>query len=338
METNAKERLLKSIESNLGPEVIAALGDESVIEIMLNPDGTLWIERLNEGMALVGNISHEKAEIAIRFIASILKVEISTLRPTVKGELPLDFSRFQGMVPPIVTNSSFTIRKKPWRVFTLAEYVEAGNLSKDACNILEDAVLSHKNIVVAGGTGSGKTTFGNALIEAIARLSPQDRLVIIEDTWELQPKSANIFRMKSSDTVTMDDLLVASLRLRPDRIIVGEVRDASAQTMINAWNTGHDGGLATLHSNSAEETLGRIEDMISLGAYLPESKTYMPRIPVPRAIGRAIDYVVFMTKAPGVRRVTEIVEIGYDKDYTFKQKYLYKPAPEKHFSFAGAAV
>lgn len=323
MEMNAKERLLKSIESNLGPEVIAALSDETVIEIMLNPDGRLWLERFGEGMALIGNISPEKAENAISFIASILKVENSTLRPIVKGELPLDDSRFQGMLPPIVEKPSFCIRKRPWRVFTLMDYVEAGNLSLEAFDILLEAIAAHKNIVVAGGTGSGKTTFGNALIDAISRITPNDRLVIIEDTRELQPKSENVFRLKTSDTVTMNDLLVASLRLRPDRILVGEVRDASAQTMINAWNTGHEGGIATLHANSAEETMGRIEDMISMGFVRPDN-SYIPCVPTPRAIGRAIDYVVFMQKSPGVRRVTEIVEIGYDRDYTFKSKYQYK--------------
>ncbi len=333
MEMTAKERLLRSIETNLGAEVIAALSDESVIEIMLNPDASLWIERFREGMELVGSISPEKAENAIRFIASILKVETSFERPTVKGELPIDDSRFQGMLPPIVEKPSFTIRKKPWRVFTLAEYVEAGNISKEACAILEEAVAEHKNIVVAGGTGSGKTTFGNALIEAIARLTPRDRLLIIEDTRELQPKSENVFRMKTSDTVMMKDLLVASLRLRPDRILVGEVRDASVQIMINAWNTGHAGGISTLHSNSAEETMGRIEDMIFMGFIRPDHSYEPCAPPNPRAIGRAIDYVVFMEKATGLRRVTEIVEIGYSGDYTFKHKYQYKAAPAKHFSF-----
>ncbi len=330
----AKERLLKSIETNLGSEVIAALSDESVIEIMLNPDGSLWVERFQEGMTRAGGISPEKAYNAIRFIASVLKVETSFERPTVKGELPIDDSRFQGMLPPVVEKPSFTIRKKPWRVFTLAEYVEAGNLSAEACDILEEAVLAR--IVVAGGTGSGKTTFGNALIEAIARLTPDDRLMIIEDTRELQPKSENVFRMKTSDTVMMKDLLVASLRLRPDRILVGEVRDASAQIMINAWNTGHPGGIATLHSNSALETMGRIEDAIFMGFVRPDHSYEPCAPPNPRAIGRAIDYVVFMEKATGFRRVTEIVEIGYAGDYTYKQKYQYKESGAKRFSFAAA--
>ncbi len=337
MEMSARERLLQSIESNLGPEVIAALADESTIEIMLNPDGSLWVERFHTGMARVGGISSEKAYNAIRFIASHLKVETSFERPTVKGELPIDDSRFQGMLPPIVENPSFSIRPRPRRVFTFNDYVEAGNLSLDARAILEEAIFNHKNIVVAGGTGSGKTTFGNAIIEAIARLTPDDRLVIIEDTRELQPKSENVFRLKTSDTVTMNSLLVNSLRLRPDRIVVGEVRDASAQTMINAWNTGHEGGFATLHSNSAEETMGRIEDLILTGFIRPDN-TYQPAVPVPRAIGRAVDYVVFMQKATGTRRVTEIVEIGYTSNYTFKPIYQYQADPAKRFSFARAAV
>ncbi len=339
MESTARETLLNSIKTNLGPEVMAALGDESVIEIMLNPDNSLWIERYKDGFAQVGSLPAARVDNAIKYIASLLKVEVSYERPSVKGELPINGSelRFQGLMPPIVENPAFTIRIPPWRVFTMAEYVEEGNLSQEACAILEEAIFNHKNIVVAGGTGSGKTTFGNALIEAIARITPDDRLVIIEDTRELQPKSRNVFRMKTSDTVMMNDLLVAALRLRPDRILVGEVRDASAQTMVNSWNTGHPGGISTLHSNSAEETMSRIEDMISMG-YVRPDHTYQPAFPVPRAIGRAIDYVVFMDKAPGVRRVTEIVEIGYTDRYTSKHIYQYKAAPKKHFSFSGAAV
>jgi type IV secretion system protein VirB11 len=337
MEMTAKERLLKSIESNLGPEVLSALSDEAVIEIMLNPDGSLWIERFREGMFHRGSIAPQKVDIAIRFIASALKVEVSDERPSIKGELPTDDSRFQGMLPPIVESPSFTIRKKPWRVFTMEEYVAEGNLSAEARAILEEAIFNHKNIVVAGGTGTGKTTFGNALIEAIARITPDDRLVIIEDTRELQPQSKNVFRMKASDTVMMNDLLVDAMRLRPDRILVGEVRDASAQTMINAWNTGHEGGIATLHSNSALETMSRIEDMISLGFKRPDN-SYSQCFPVPRSIGMAIDYVVFMKKAPGVRRVTEIVEVGYTDRYVLKHIYQYKAISAKPFSFASPAV
>lgn len=313
---DANERLLESIKNNFGSAVMAALGDRDVIEIMLNDDGQLFIERFGSGMEQVGTVDPHRAENAIRFIASMLKVEISETRPTVQGELPLDDSRFQAMIPPTVKKPAFSIRKKPWLVYTLADYVKAGNLSPKALGIIEDAIVAHKNIVVAGGTGSGKTTFGNALIEGIARLTPDDRLVIIEDTRELQPKSQNVLSMKTSDTVSMNDLLKISLRLRPDRILVGEVRDEAAMTMVNAWNTGHPGGLVTLHANSAEDTLGRIEDMIIMG-----NKT-----PVPRTIGQAIDVVIFMAKALGVRRVTEIVEVGYDTikgDYTFKNKFTH---------------
>lgn len=313
---DANERLLESIKNNFGSNVVAALGDREVIEIMLNDDGQLFIERFGSGMEQVGTVDPHRAENAIRFIASMLKVEISETRPTVQGELPLDDSRFQAMIPPTVKKPAFSIRKKPWQVYTLADYVKAGNLSPKALGIIEGAIVAHKNIVVAGGTGSGKTTFGNAIIEGIARLTPDDRLVIIEDTRELQPKSQNVLSMKTSDTVSMNDLLKISLRLRPDRILVGEVRDEAAMTMVNAWNTGHPGGLVTLHANSAEDTLGRIEDMIIMG-----NKT-----PVPRTIGQAIDVVIFMAKALGVRRVTEIVEVGYDairRDYTFENKFTH---------------
>ncbi|MDR1921434.1 MAG: Flp pilus assembly complex ATPase component TadA, partial [Candidatus Adiutrix sp.] len=175
-----------------------------------------------------------------------------------------------------------------------------------------------KNILVAGGTGSGKTTFVNAVVEAISRLTPEDRLVIIEDTTELQPKSENVVQMRSNSKVSMEDLLVSTLRLRPDRILVGEVRRGGpAMTLTNSWNTGHEGGVATVHANSAPEAMSRLEELITMDGF----------VPVKSALARAVNYVVFMRKERGVRRVTEIVEIGYDSknnEYVFDWKYKFK--------------
>ncbi len=315
-----RDMLLESISLNLGEHVLEALKNPDVIEIMLNPDGSLWIDKFGEGMSKIGVISPEYAELAISFIAGTLKVEAGRESPIVEGELPLDSSRFEGLLPPVVPRPTFSIRKKPSKIYTFDDYVTAGNLSSEAKEILEEAVVNHKNILVAGGTGSGKTTFVNAVIEAVARLTPEDRLVIIEDTTELQPKSPNVVQMRSNVTTTMQDLLVATLRLRPDRIMVGEVRRGlPALTLTNSWNTGHEGGVATVHANSAPEALDRLEELITMDNYTP----------VKKSLARAVNYVVFMKKTVGIRRVTEIMTVDYDEtrqDYIFNWKYNYQSA------------
>ncbi len=313
---DACNTLLRSISHTLGEEVADALVDEKVIEIMLNPDGSLWIEKFGSPMERVGSLTPEKAELALKLIASAMEFSISKETPIVEGEFPIDNSRFQGLVHPITKSASFAIRKKANKVFTLDEYVESGGINLEAKDILETAILNHKNIIVAGGTGSDKTTFVNALIEAIDRLTREDRLVIIEDTRELQAKSPNRIELRSTDFVTMQDLLKATLRLRPDRILVGEVRDVAALALVKAWNTGHEGGLGTIHANSAEETMDRLEELILEGGYQA----------IKKVLARAIHYIVFMKKHQGTRRVFEIAEVGYDKtanDYTFDYKYTF---------------
>ena len=219
-------------------------------------------------------------------------------------------------MPPIVAAPAFTIRKKASKIFTFNDYLTAGNLTQEGLILLEQAVVEHRNILVVGGTGSGKTTFVNAVIEAVARLTPQDRLVIIEDTSELQSTSANRVELHTTDFVDMQRLLRATMRLRPDRILVGEVRDSSALALVKAWNTGHEGGLATVHANSAREGLTRLEQLIAEGNNQP----------LKEVLADAIHFVVFMKKQHGLRKVTEIVAVGYspgNRDYTFDYKYQY---------------
>jgi len=317
-EKKLRDELLESISFHLGSQVINALEDREVIEILLNPDGNLWIEKFTEPMREIGKIDAGRANLAIRFIASRLGKDIGPTQPKISGELPLNYARFEALVPPAVAAPIFSIRQKASKVFTFDDLVDSGNLSPEARDILEDAVLKRRNIVVVGGTGSGKTTFANAVIEAIARLTPDHRLVVIEDTVELQPKSPNCVQMRTKEgVISLEDLVKSSLRLRPDRILIGEVRDASIQTVLHAWNTGHEGGVTTAHSNSgAEEALDRIEELITEGG----------KTPVRRAIARAIDFVVFMRKRTGLRRVTDIIEVGYDKaqkDYEFSSRYTW---------------
>lgn len=312
----ARQTLLSSISINLGSHVIEALQDPEVIEIMLNPDGRLWIEKFGRPMTLIGTVTPQQADLAITLIASAMNVTATRDSPIIEGELPLDGSRFEGLIPPVVAAPSFTIRKKASKIFTFNDYLAAGNLSEEGKILLECAVADHRNILVVGGTGSGKTTFVNAVVEAVARLTPEDRLVIIEDTSELQSSSPNRVELHTTDFVDMQRLLKATMRLRPDRIIVGEVRDASALALVKAWNTGHEGGLATVHANSAREGLTRIEQLIAEGRY----------IPIKEVLADAIHIVVFMKKIEGVRRVAEIVAISFSKqadDYAFDYQYRF---------------
>lgn len=318
VKTADKNSLLESIALNLGGYVVEALQDQDVIEIVLNPDGKLWIERFGRPMELAGYITPYQADLALSFIASALKTCATPETPIIEGELPLDGSRFEGLMPPVVAAPTFAIRKKASKVFTFDDYQNAGNLTPEGKEVLEAAVVNHKNILVVGGTGSGKTTFVNAVIDAIARFTPHDRLVIIEDTSELQSMSENRVELHATDFVDMQRLLRATMRLRPDRILVGEVRDVAALALIKAWNTGHDGGVATVHANSAREGLTRIEQLIAEGNYTP----------IKEVLADAVHLVVFMKKDKGFRRVVEIAEVGYSaesRDYTFAYHYRFAP-------------
>ncbi len=312
----ARLTLLSSISVNLGSHVMEALQNPEVTEIMLNPDGRLWIEEFGRPMTQIATVTPQAADLAITLIASAMNAAATRDSPIIEGELPLDGSRFEGLIPPVVAAPSFTIRKKASKIFTFDDYLAAGNLSFEGKTLLESAVAEHRNILVVGGTGSGKTTFVNAMIEAVARITPEDRLVIIEDTSELQSESPNRVELHTTDFVDMQRLLKATLRLRPDRIIVGEVRDAAALALVKAWNTGHEGGLATVHANSAREGLTRIEQLIAEGRCTP----------IKEVLADAIHIVVFMKKLEGVRRVAEIAQVSFSsqtKDYAFEYPYRF---------------
>jgi type IV secretion system protein VirB11 len=298
-----REKLLRE----LGPNIREALADPLVIEVVLNPDGKLWVERLGEEMQVVGAMASSNAESLMATIASSLSTTITRERPVLEGELPTDGSRFEGMIPPVVVRPSFAIRKKASRVFSLAEYVRKGIMTEAQRLGIVEAVKSRRNILVVGGTGTGKTTLLNAIILVISEVSPEHRVVIIEDTVELQCSSKNVVQLRTSDTVTMQGLLRVTMRLRPDRILVGEVRGAEALALLKAWNTGHPGGLATVHANDASSGLLRIKQLIEEGLQGGKAD--------PEVIAEAVGLVVVIQKtsvAPG-RRVSEMVRVeGYE--------------------------
>ena len=314
MTMHADSRLLANLEHNLGPVVMNGLNDPEVVEIILNSDGTIWIERLGQNMEVAGRMDAAQGRLVISLVASALETIVTVARPIVEGELPLDGSRFEGALPPICPAPTFAIRKKASKVFPLESYAENGIMPAHLLDVFYSALQARENILVVGGTGSGKTTFVNALIRALSEVCPDDRLVILEDTMELQSLSANTQFYRTSDDVDMTRLLRMTMRMRPDRILIGEVRDGAALALLKAWNTGHPGGIATVHANSAEEGLYRLEELIAEATAAPKH----------RLIGHAVDLIVYIERAQGTgRRIPEVLRInGYNP---IEQNYTTQP-------------
>ncbi len=311
-----EQRQHEQLTRLLGPTIIGWLDDKSVIEIMLNPDGRLWVERLGENRKASGSMEEAAASFLIRTVATLMKATITEENPILECELPLDGSRFEALIPPIVEGPTFTIRKKAIMVFTLDDYVSSTIMTWAQRDAIEHAVCDRKNILIVGGTGSGKTTLTNAVISYIVDVSANDRLVILEDTRELQCRAENAVLLRSVEHVSMTQLLKATMRLCPDRILVGEVRDGAALALLKAWNTGHPGGVATLHANDAKGGLIRLEQLV--GEANPS--------PMHSLIGEAVDLIVSIERHAGSRRINEVMEVsGHDG-----KQYLTRLIGENH--------
>ena len=302
---SVKARAKIKLERDLGPDIMAALADPKTVEIMLNADGKLWQERLGEKMRPIGALSVSRSEAIIKTIAGFHDKEITKGRPFIECELPLDGSRFAGQFPPIVPAPTFAIRKRAIAIFTLDQYVAAGIMTQAQLAVIEAAVKNHQNILVTGSTGSGKTTLVNAIINRMVDDDPTERIVIIEDTGEIQCAADNFIQYHSTIDISMTQLLRTTLRMRPDRILVGEVRGPEALDLLMAWNTGHEGGAATLHANHARAGLDRLALLISMHPDAPKH--------IEPLIGEAVHYVIHIARTPEGRRVSEIVAIrGYE--------------------------
>lgn len=295
----AKQRSREQLKRQLGPQICGWLEDPKVIEIMLNADGFLWVERLGEGMVREGRMAASAAEAAMATVASYVNTTITASNPILECELPLGGQRFEGVIPPIAAAPTFAIRLKATKVFTLDEYVASGIMTDRQRAELEAAVARRENILVVGGTGSGKTTLTNALLHAVSELTPDDRLVILEDTNELQCEAKNKTILRSNADVDLQKLLKVTMRMRPDRIIVGEVRGGEALALLKAWNTGHPGGVATVHANDARAGLTRIESLVA------EAR----QAPAHQEIAAAINLVVVIGKTNEGRRVRELLRV-----------------------------
>ncbi|BEV11949.1 P-type conjugative transfer ATPase TrbB [Asticcacaulis sp. DW145] len=302
------QRLRAMLRTAMGEGLAAALADPAVFEILVNPDGTVRFDRASEGRVLCDvMMPPAEAERIIRLVASHVRTEIHPDSPIVSAELPMSADgtggeRFEGLLPPVSRGPCFSIRKPAYRLFGLEDYVAACVMTKAQAEVLRRAVCSRQNILVAGSTSSGKTTLTNALLAEVAALG--ERVVLIEDTRELRCAAEDVVELRTRPGhIAMGDLVRSTLRLRPDRIIVGEVRGAEALDLLKAWNTGHPGGIATLHANSAKGALFRLEQLVQ------EAVTHVPSA----LIAEAVDVIVFIRGADpqtGIpRHVAEIVGV-----------------------------
>ena len=300
-----KTRARKKLERDMGPTLLEALHDPKTQEILLNADGKLWLESQGKRLRCIGTLRRAQAQAIIETVAGYHGKEVKRDSPLLEGEFPIDGSRFAGQLGPVVTGPTFAIRKKAIAVFTLAQYVERGIMTEAQKQAIERAAAAHKNILVIGGTSSGKTTLVNAIIQAMVDNDPLERFIIIEDTGEIQCTAENYVQYHTSIEVSMTMLLKTTLRMRPDRILVGEVRGEEALDLLDAWNTGHPGGAATLHADSAQEGLVRLKSLVSRNKSAPSE--------IEPLIGAAVPVVVPNAQTPdGPRRVAEILEVsGY---------------------------
>ena len=298
----------RMLRTALGPAIASWLEDQSVVEVMLNPDGRLWIDRLSTGLVETEErLAPAEGERIVRLGAHHVGAEVHPASPRVSAELPETGERFEGLLPPVVAAPTFAIRKPAVAVFTLDDYAAAGIMTMSEAGALRQAVADRRNILVAGGTSTGKTTLANALLAEVAKTA--DRVVLIEDTRELQCRAANLVALRTKDGVaSLSELVRSSLRLRPDRIPIGEVRGAEALDLLKAWGTGHPGGIGTIHAGTAIGALRRLEQLIQEAV-----------VTVPRAlIAETIDLLAVLSGRGGARRLTELARVeglGAGSDY-----------------------
>jgi type IV secretion system protein VirB11 len=307
--SEAISRGARMLRTAFGPAIARFLDDPDTVEVMLNPDGRLWIDRLSSGLADTGQrLSASDGERIVRLVAHHVGAEVHAGHPRVSAELPETGERFEGLLPPVVAAPVFAIRKPAVAVFALDDYVAAGIMNLDQAHVLRVAVGARKNILVAGGTSSGKTTLTNALLAEVAKTA--DRVVLIEDTRELQCKALNLVALRTKDgVVSLSDLVRSSLRLRPDRIPIGEVRGAEALDLLKAWGTGHPGGIGTIHAGTALGALRRLEQLIQEAV-----------VTVPRAlIAETINVIAVLSGRGADRRLAELADVtglGSTGDYS----------------------
>lgn len=304
-------RLRQKLERELGRELLETLDDPSIVEVMVNSDGQVWLDRLEKGVGKAGIvIVSTRVESLLGTVAAVRGGVINADVPILECELPGYDARIEGIVPPVSRAPIFAIRKHSSVVRSLQDYRAAGELDESHRNALCDAIRDRRNVVICGGTGSGKTTLANALLLEKLRLgSPAQRIVILEDTLELQCRGENVVSLRTCESADLARLVRATLRLRPDTIVVGEVRGREALEMLKAWNTGHPGGITTVHANDAGAALSRLDQLVQ-EAGVPSQ---------PQLIAEAVDVVVAIERTTTGRRVTEVIRVeGYERANGFR--------------------
>ncbi|MBV9576352.1 MAG: P-type conjugative transfer ATPase TrbB [Gammaproteobacteria bacterium] len=305
-------RLYAKLYRDLGDDIIQFLHDKEINEVMLNPDGKLWIDSAAKGLQFSHYVDRAQAFSIIHSVAGIHNFVVTQHVPRLEAELPffkaMQGERFTAQVPPIVSAPSFTIRKKSDVIFKLDAYLASNRMTLEQADILKKLIRERKNILVSGGPGSGKTTVTNALIMEAVKCDENQRFLILEDLPELRCDAPNTVAMLTSNEVSMRGLLRAAMRMRPDRILMGEVRGAEALDMLKAWNTGCPGGICTVHANGAREALQRILDLsLEAGLNVP---------PVQLAL-QTIDAIVSVIRQQNKKGfIQEIVRL---KDYKNEQ-------------------
>ncbi|MCL4765402.1 MAG: P-type conjugative transfer ATPase TrbB [Hyphomicrobiaceae bacterium] len=312
----AQGRRRQMLRTAFGPAIAAALADPTVIEVMVNPDGRLWIDRASIGRQDSGEqIGSAEVERIIRLVAAHVHREVHAGAPIVSAELPETGERFEGIMPPVAPAPCFAVRKPADLLYRLADYVTARIMTSLQAEALATAIRERHNILVVGGTSSGKTTLVNALLAEVADCD--ERVVILEDTRELKCAAIDCVALRTKPGVaSLADLVRSTLRLRPDRIVVGEVRGPEALDMLKAWNTGHPGGITTVHANSAEAGLYRLEQLVQ------EAVVTVPR----DLILEAIDVIAFLAGRGPDRRLAALVELtGLDDSGDYQLRPLGTP-------------
>ncbi|MCU7799129.1 MAG: P-type conjugative transfer ATPase TrbB [gamma proteobacterium symbiont of Lucinoma myriamae] len=311
-DTTVKERAKTKLIRDMGPLLVDALNDPNTIELMLNADGKLWQECIDKPMTHIGDITTIRADSILKTLAGYHGKEITREKSLLECEVPLDGSRFAGQIPPVVTAPIFTIRKKAIRIFTLEDYLDDKVMTEEQYDVIKKSIKNHRNILIVGGTGTGKTTLVNACINEMVIINPTERLCIIEDTGEIQCTAINHIQYHTSIDVSMTQLLKTTLRMRPDRILVGEVRGPEALDLLMAWNTGHEGGAATIHANTAHSGLERLSTLISMNTHAPRQ--------IESLIVEAVHVLISIVKTSEGRKIQDIIEVlGFENG-----KYLTK--------------
>lgn len=306
----ATDLVAKMLKSSLGL-VRPFFDDPEVVEIMLNPDRHLWVERIGQPCKDTGIlISTEESTRVIKLVATYCHTVVTENNPILSAELPNFGSRFEAVLPPVTTAPVFSIRQPAKKLFDLQDYIDKGIMTPQQVEIIKQAVKDRKNILFVGGTGTGKTTATNAVLDEIAKTG--DRILILEDTRELQCSAPNAVFLRTQDNIGMTRLLKSTMRLRPDRIVVGEVRDGAALALLKAWNTGHPGGISTIHADNAYAGLLRLESLIQEAIPSPQ----------PQLIVEAVDIVIYIERVHFSRKVKEMAFVNGYKDGVYQLEYI----------------